>query len=195
MSLFQEEKYKVTVTPEIKLIPEFSVIWTRDKDSHKRVAVQEFSYIYFITDYKSPYTIYSGEERLGVVKKDLGFDPDWIPDQAIINAVAKYEQLMETPSVKSLKAIKESLLTSTKVIKLMQQNIEDMMQAQSDPEDGDADLDILSALADNIDRLLNLSSKLPKAVSTIEELEEKVKKEQSNERRIKGGGGATHFED
>lgn len=196
MSLFHEEKYKVTVTPEIKLIPEFSAIWTRDKSANKQTAMRELAYIYFVTDHKSPYFIYSNDDRVGEVKKDLAFDPDWEPDGALIRAANKYEILMETPSVKSLKAIKESLLTSTKVIKLMQRNIEDMMNSAIDSsEDDESNTDLIDRLSNSIDRLLGLSSKLPKAVATIEELEEKVKKEQSNERKIKGGGTTTYFED
>mgnify|MGYP003676496302 CR=1 FL=1 len=43
--------------------------------------------------------------------------------------------------------------------------------------------------------LLEISEKLPKAIENITSLEEKVKKEESNDVRIKGGGKKGMFED
>jgi len=47
----------------------------------------------------------------------------------------------------------------------------------------------------SVTQLIDLSEKLPKAIDTISDLEEKVKKEQSNESRIKGGGTKGIFEE
>jgi len=43
--------------------------------------------------------------------------------------------------------------------------------------------------------MLDLSDKLPKAISTITALEEEVKKEQANDSKIRGGGQRGAFED
>ena len=43
--------------------------------------------------------------------------------------------------------------------------------------------------------MLEIAEKLPKAIDSITTLEEKVKKEESNDPRIKGGGKKGMFED
>jgi hypothetical protein len=43
--------------------------------------------------------------------------------------------------------------------------------------------------------MLEIAEKLPKAIENITTLEEKVKKEESNDTRIKGGGKKGMFED
>ena len=71
MRLFREEGFKVVVDPELKLVPEFKSILTRDRSVEKKQAMRELSYIYFVYDHKSPYYIYPLEERLLRVSKDL----------------------------------------------------------------------------------------------------------------------------
>ena len=54
-SLFDYKERNVIVSPEALLIPEFEEIYKRDKSKDKAKAIKELSYIYFISDYKSPY--------------------------------------------------------------------------------------------------------------------------------------------
>jgi hypothetical protein len=197
MGIFREENHKIIISPECKLIPEFKALIARDKDKEKRVSFQEMSFVYFVTDYKSPYCIYPKEERVARVKRELGLDADWKPDNLVNAACEKYNELQRTPSISSLVAIRESLLTSTRVIETLRSRIdESLTNYQDPPEDGEQNsLEDITEIVTAVSSLLVLADKLPKAINTIEDLEEKVKKEQSNEKKIRGGGNINQFED
>ena len=76
MKLFDLKARIVVVSPEALLIPEFKDLWDRDKSKDKLKAHRELSYVYFISDYKSPYRSSLTEDKLhGVVAKDFMKDP------------------------------------------------------------------------------------------------------------------------
>ena len=105
MNLFDLQKRRVVIHTKALLVPEFKVIWERDKKKSKEEAIRELSYVYFITDYKSPY-IQSADPEMTqrIVAKDFMKDPDYTPDKVIIEAIKKYIQLQQTPSMRLLKA-------------------------------------------------------------------------------------------
>ena len=103
-----------------------------------------------------------------------------------LNGIKKYEQLRETPTMKTLKAVKESLMTSTRVVKAMRDKIES--QLAIDEEDN------VDSMLNNINRLMKLSEQLPNTIDTIKNLEEKVKTDELQRGKIKGGGEIGLFE-
>jgi hypothetical protein len=187
VGLFKYEDGKVDLDLEIKLIPEFRILIANDKDRFKKTALMEFAFIYFMYDYKSPYYIYDETERFEKVKKECGFEKDWKVHKKLQDAIDKYIELQETPTIKSLKAIKDSLLTSSKVIRVLQKNIESRMNDEIPDDDDD--------LVDKVEKLLKLSDKLPSAIDSISRLEEKIKAEQSTNTKIRGGGNIGYFEE
>ncbi len=197
MGIFVEENHVVSVAPEIKLIPQYATLTNRDKSKEKKDSFREFAYIYFTVDFKSPYYIYPKEERKQRVKIELGYDPDWNPDKLINAAIVKYEELQITPSISTLIAIRESLLTSSKVIEALRSRIEESLLRFNTPSEdenaAEALTDITNIVA-SVTSLLTLASKLPAVISTMSELEDKVKKEQSDDRKIRGGGSINKFE-
>ena len=96
-------------------------------------------------------------------------------------------ELSKTPTIKSLTSIREGLLTSSRLIDTLRERIDD---ALADPE-----LEDIDPVVRSVTRMLEISEKLPKAIENITALEEKVKKEESTETRIKGGGKKGMFED
>lgn len=193
MRLFREENFQVIVDPELRTIPQFKRIITRDRDRKKRSAFKELAYIYFVYDYKSPYFIYPEAERRIRVRKDLELEPGWMEDKEMKEAVATYISFLDTPAIKSLIAIREGLLSSAKVIDALRMRIDETLADATD-QDAEDPVDIGSVVK-SVTQLIELSEKLPKAIDTISDLEEKVKKEQSNESRIKGGGTKGIFEE
>jgi len=187
MRLFREENFKVVVDTELKLIPEFKALITRDRTPDKKTALKEFSYIYFIHDHRSPYYIYPEDERRLRVSTDAGLGQDYKPDKKVEDAVVKYLELSKTPTIKSLASIREGLLTSSRLIDSLRERID---AALTDP-----DLEDLEPIVRSVTRMLEISEKLPKAIENITTLEEKIKKEESNDTRIKGGGKKGMFED
>lgn len=200
MGIFKEENHQIIIDPEIKLIPEFKALIDRDKEKDKRRAMSELKFIYFHVDYRSPYMRFAKEDRLARVKRELQFAPDWVPDKGVQAAMAKYDELQQTPSITSLSAIRESLLTSAKVIDTVREHIEVKLkdfnrQGPGDDPGETTDAELITEMVTSLTSLLVLADKLPKAISTLEDLEEKMKKEQSNSRKIRGGGDVNAFED
>ena len=194
MQLFKEENFKIILDPEIKIIPEFKLLITRDKDRKKRGAFAELAYVYFMVSYKSPYSIYHKTERSQRIIREVKLPEGWRPDAAIDKAMVKYDDLQMTPAMKSLVSIKESLLTSSKVIDALRERIElSLSMVDSEDEEGEG-MDI-GDVVKSVTQLINLAEKIPTAIDSIESLEDKVKKEQTNDRKIKGGGTTSLFED
>ena len=96
-------------------------------------------------------------------------------------------ELSKTPTIKSLQSIREGLLTSSRLIDSLRERID---SALTDP-----DLEDIDPVVRSVTRMLEIAEKLPKAIENITTLEEKVKKEESNDTRIKGGGKKGMFED
>ena len=172
---------------ELRLIPEFKALLSRDRTTDKKQAVKEFSFIYFFHDHKSPYFIYPEDERRLRVSNDTGLGKDYKPDEKVTAAIAKYLELSKTPTIQSLTSIREGLLTSSRLIDTLRGRIE---SALADPL-----LEDIDPVVRSVTRMLEISEKLPKAIENITSLEEKVKKEESNDTRIKGGGKKGMFED
>ena len=124
MRLFREESFKVVVDTELRLIPEFKALLSRDRTADKKQAVKEFSFIYFFHDHKSPYFIYPEDERRLRVSNDTGLGKDYKPDEKVTAAIAKYLELSKTPTIQSLTSIREGLLTSSRLIDTLRERIE-----------------------------------------------------------------------
>ncbi len=196
MGVFKEEQGKLIIDPEIKFIPEFRKLLGRDKDRRKRNAMNELGYIYYVVDYKSAYNIYDDEERIARSKKACGFEPDWKPDKPIKDAMKIYGELQQTPAIVSLNTVKGTLFTSLKAVRYVQNYLDNtikFMEDVTDEQDG-PEMDA-EGLIKTVNELLKLSEKIPGTISTLEQVEEKVKLEQTTKRKIKGGGQTNFFED
>src|SRR5512133_3692778 len=113
MSLFVlMEGGRVSIAPELQKIQAFKDIIQRDTDRAKRGASNELAYVYFIADYRSPYLKYSEKERHAKLVRDLRLGEDWKQDKVIQAAIDKYRELNETPAMRTLRIVKETLTTS-----------------------------------------------------------------------------------
>lgn len=190
MSLFKLEGFKVVVNPEIKLIQEFKSLIAEDKHREKLNAVKWFGYIYHMYDYKSPYQLYDEKERHIRVCKDVDLPSDFKVSNRCYLAIEKYKELQITPTVKTLLTTKQALISSEKAIYALTSKIE-MLLATGDEEERDT----VAEAVKNVSKLLEIAEKLPKITTVIDELEDKVKKEQSGESKLRGGGKKGMFED
>lgn len=184
MGLFKYENHKVIVDTELRIIPEFRELIAYDKDRFKKHALKEFAYIYFMHDYKSPYVIYSEEDRHKKIIKEVGLDSTWKVHPTLKKAIDKYLELQDTPTLRSLRVTREGLITASKVISKLRKVIEESLETDNDMED----------ILTNVEKLLKISSELPKTVGTIQQLEKRVKEEQVGESKIRGGGQVNYFE-
>ena len=189
MKFFKEENHRIIVDPEIKVIKEFRNLIAKDKDREKREALKWFAFIFYMNDYRSPFFNYAESERHKRVCRSVQLPEDFKPFKEITEATKTYNEFQQTATVKTLKAIKDGLITSSRVIELIKTQIDTLL------ETGDIDSDELDSITKNVTRMLDLADKLPKAIKTITVLEEEVKKEQSGDSKIRGGGTKGHFED
>ena len=156
MNLFNLVDNKVVVSPEALLIKDFSVL-----------SPTELAYVFYIQDYKSPYSSYAPETREETIKKDLGLKAIGVREE-VMKACQKYSELQETPTMKLLKAARGG-------VDKFKKYFED--KGPSDRNYG-KNLEIIGKLLESIDKL-----------------EERVKKEVSVESRAKGGRSINTFEE
>jgi DNA polymerase III delta prime subunit len=133
----------------------------------KCLKTQELGFVYFYTDYNSPYAVYDKGERKKKIEADLKikYNPK------IRSAIDKYAELSETSAIKLLKAARSSvnkLETYFETINL------DILDDNGKP--------IYSAK----DLITNLSN-MGKVVNGLEELEELVQKQQAKQNPNRGG--------
>jgi hypothetical protein len=194
MSLFKDEGQHIVIDPEIKLIGAFNELIKRDKGSKndaqgrkKLQATRELAYVYHNNDYRSPYQRYSDKERFTMLVQDLNLGEDWKPDQKIIDAENKYQELNETSAIQSLKEARQTLNTSAQVNKKMREQIIELANSD-DPE-------TLSSANDLLTKTLQNNEKIPKVLKQIETTEEKVRKQEQESGTIQGSEEKGYFED
>jgi hypothetical protein len=164
---------EIDVSPAILNIPEFKVLWKRDKDRYKKLAFAELSYIYYMVDFKSPYRTYSKDERHERIVNDFiskRFD-EWSPDKEVKLAILKYEELHTTPSLRYLEAVEGQL-----------DKITNFLNGTT------IDEDVIRTVVDSVDKANKIILGLPK-------LKEAVQKEIAEKSKIRGGGELSMFED
>lgn len=187
MELFSIEENQVIIKPELRLIPQFKKIIARDKDRAKHQAMLELAYIYYMYDYKSPYMNVAADFRHEQITRHLKFKEGWKVDPDLQEAINTYLEFTETASVKVLKSTKDALINAANVITVLNNIVSAALK--TNPE-----VNIDQAL-EHIENLLTISEKLPKTIGVLSLLEEKVKKEQHEESKVRGGGKAGVYED
>jgi hypothetical protein len=190
MRLFVMEGFVVRVDPELRIIAEFRDLIAEDKDREKRNATTWFAYIYHTVDYKSPYQMYEEKERHIRILKDLKLDPKFKLTVRMKAALAKYKELQETSATRTLRTTREALQASERGIRAINRKIDEYLSPDEDDES-----DNTGEAVKLIGKLLDLAEKLPAVVKTVGDLEEQVKKEQSAETKLRGGGSKGLFED
>lgn len=160
-------------SPNKLLIKEFKAIWNKDKTKDKHVALEELSFIYYVSDFKSPYVNgYSSGDLYKIVQESFISDKKWKVTKDIKDAIAKYKELQETKTIKLFKAADraiDNLINYFDGVKL-----EDI--------DEDKRHDIAAKIMNNL-------QKVAPVASAIEETRKKVEKELLvKESSIKGKG-------
>ena len=132
----------------------------------------ELSFVYFMVDHRSPFSVYEWEQRLIEVKNSIfGEKKKWTPSSKVLGACDKYEQLIETSAVRLLKAARTSIVKLEKYFR-------------------DIDLHLMDDHGKPIfhakDLIANVSN-MGKVVDGLTRLEEIVKKEEQAANTNRGG--------
>jgi hypothetical protein len=164
----------VAISPPMLNVPEFKALWRRDKNRNKKEAYSELCYIYYITDFKSPYRTYPKKEREQRVLTEFCYNvlgEDWKPDEKVIAAKKKYEELQVTPSLRYLESVEGVIAKITQFL-----------------DKTNIDEDTLKTIVDSIEKANKITLGLPK-------LKEAIEKEISENTKIRGGGDTGLFEE
>ena len=150
---------KAVPSPYTKTIKEF-----------KDLDYKSLAYVYFMVDYRSPYSVYEYQERKKEIKNSI-FDKNWKGDSKIDAACLKYAELMETSAVKLLKAARESIIKLEKYFRDIDLTVAD-----------DNGKPIFHAKD-----LINNLEKMGKVVEGLTRLEDLVRKEEQANNSNRGG--------
>ena len=176
MKLFRYEGYQLQISEEAYLLQPFKAIWKRDKNRDKSLALQELGYIYFMCDPRSDYMMFLDEkERDKQIRQGEGIKDTWKPDAAVKEAMAFYTNFKTDAAL---------LLEKTrKNVKYIEGILDSIDVNQYD--------DPLTAL----DKLVNITSKLPKLSLEIAEAERKMVQEITQSDAVRGNQEKSMFED
>jgi len=179
MRMFILENNYPKPAPETLVIKEFKAVWDRDKSKDKEVAITELAYIYYSSDYKSIYEAFPPDYREEQIIQDIMPKKDWKPDSLVKTACAKYRELQNSLSLRFLDAQKNAMESLIDYFNSVDWEDE---TSKGQPKYKVTDVTRSAKEAGGI-------------ISSLEKLEEKVKKEQAaEESRSRGGGQAGFFE-
>ena len=179
MNIFNVKDGELIVEAELLTIPEFKKIWDWDRAASKSYAMKELSIVYHMADINSPYSSYPENKRFLALRDDiLKNDTKYV--LRLKEAVAKYKELNETPSERSVKELIETLESMRNIISVFRDNIErkliesDLDAVVSVNRNGTVvtKLNILNA---NLKDLLDNAARMPRLIEQLSELEEKIK--------------------
>ena len=94
-----DNKIEINV-PEILLIEEFKILWESKKD--KKLAFKQFTYIWLMLDWESPYNQYEEQERHIEALKDSGLTKEDYDNILFLNCCNKYRDIQESSKIMRL---------------------------------------------------------------------------------------------
>lgn len=180
MDIFIFDDNKLTLNKEhILLVKEFAKLWEPlrnridgDKSGYARLrATKEFTYIYLVYDWESPYKNFSETDRHLTAIEDSGLTDKQLADESFLAACTKYQAMQETPQVRMLKGVYKACDELT------------LFYMNTDLQERDVDGKHILSHKTVIDSISNMG----KLVASLESLEEVVKKQkEANSPKYRG---------
>ena len=193
---------------EVRGKPEFRILLERDRGSKGDVdgrkkfqAYKEFMYIYLIADLESWINKagYNDKEAHKAALKDADLDSTFKLDSDIKIAITTYRtlQLEMLPALSTLSSILKGLKVADKISQSIIENIETVMDnhkerkikaaEQNEPLNPGDDLVITQNLVAQLGQLMDISTKIPKTIETLEKIEDRLAKDKSGISLGRGG--------
>jgi hypothetical protein len=180
MRLFDiDSTNRVIIDPEIRLIPAFKRIIIRDKDREKKLAMKELAFIYFFCDYKSPIATFKEEDRRKEALLSAGLSEQHKIDVDIEHGIHEYLYRRDTMPIQLLKSAYKTIEKAKDFL--------DNIDFTARNNRGDLEYSLKETMAS--------IAGLGKLMAGLKELEDQVKKEETGDDRVRGGGKKGLFED
>ncbi len=180
--LFTVEGRAVFPNVETLRTPPFKEIWERDKTKDKNIALQEFTYIEFLTSVKksNPYRDYEKEDKERIVRKDVIDIKGWKPDKLIFQAMDKIAEFQEKASLTysyfiAAKELAEKMKTFFRTVDIDERNQKTLNPIYK-PKD-----------------ITNVLNDTERTLTNFDRLEKKVQEELYETSRIKSGKEVSPF--
>lgn len=107
MKLFSLRNYALTVSEEAYALKPFKILWDRDKNKDKKIAIAELAYIFYMEDFRSDFSdILDDSERSREVIINVGLPKSWKEDVFVEAARCFYKDRVE--SVISIQYLKDA---------------------------------------------------------------------------------------
>jgi len=177
MELFDIDAGVVTLNPTSLFIPEFKVLWDRDKSEDKETATKEIAYVAFCKSLsgKNPYIAYAESIRENKVNEDTIKRE---PDELIKKALVKYAEFQDTTYTRLLKSSKNAAEKLSVYFDNMDFNLTD---SYGKPVYSGRDL------TSNLKEVGNI-------IKSLTNLEKQVQKDLLDNDSVRGGGDIGPFE-
>lgn len=163
------------------MVREFKKIIAKDNDRQKRNAFKYLAFVYLYSDFRSPFFNEPSDRKVAAIKRELLIDDSWSleNDNDVLEAIAKYEVLTETPIIRLLKKARNTI---------------EKIEVYFDQVDFTERNDKTNALVFTPKEVLNAISEIADAHAGLARLEEEIKKDKSSKSRVQGGGSVGTFE-
>lgn len=194
MRLFRLVNHKLElVRDELLTITEFRKVL--EFGTGKYTPEQYFIFIYHYCDYTSPYSSYPDEIRFTKAVYEAGFELDYKIDDIVKDAVKRYLEIRETPTIKSLKSANKALLASDtligSIVKKLNKNLETLDKTDISTITDESELAMYNAkvklIRDDLGYVLGLIPKLEGTVEIVSKLTDKAIKDDFSDLKSKGG--------
>lgn len=177
MELFDIEGGRLVLNPTNLFIPEFKVLWDRDKSQTKEQATLEIAYVAFMRSMssKNPYNAYSDKDKKKKVQNDTIRTE---PDELIEKALNKYQEFQKTTNTRLLLGARSA---ADKLAGYFERVDFEQLDSYGKP--------VYSAreLASNLKEVGNI-------VKSLVLLENQVQKEQLDQQAVRGGNEIGMYE-
>ena len=172
-------KQVVINEPDVLLIKEFSDLWTNDrnktlndkKGEKKTRAFRELTYIYLAIDWRSPYNQYTSQERHEAALYDSSLTEEEFDDLIFRAACRKYQALQNSSRIGTLLQSQYGIVDKMKIY--FESLNFDERDEQGKP---------IFKMKDVIQEISN-TAKVLEGIRTLEQL---YKKEQEEEKQLRG---------
>jgi hypothetical protein len=178
MGLFNIKNDQIILDPDSLAIPVFKTIWDNDKTKGKARATQVISYIYYMSDFKSPYSIYPEKKRKEILKEEFIKDKEWKEGINVDKAIQTYRGFQETHTMRLMRAAR----AAADQLSIYFEDV-DFKEKDDQGRPVYTAKDVATSL-----------EKVGKIVESLDKLEEKIKKEIKSESRVRGGGDIGIYE-
>lgn len=163
---------KIVINSECLCIEPFDSIWKSDKTKVKTDATNKIKYIWFYSDFDSPYFMHPEKERHNMIVDDVIKDKSFKTDKTIQKAIEKYTELHLTPAMRMLDAANSVIFKMESYFRTVDFNKED------DPE-----------------KIQKMMIAMPKTVSALNEAKKQCMTESLSGSKVRGNADIGMFED